>query len=115
MVILATGIGTLVGMRAAEGGACRWVDADELHEPLAHRHVTHDHWRKFELRAARKRPGSQPNVEPLEFSLSHSPLRWQTTNEHFPVEEDGCVLIPQTPGIGVTLNQNTIEKYRFAP
>jgi L-alanine-DL-glutamate epimerase-like enolase superfamily enzyme len=52
-------------------------------------------------------------VEPLEFSLSHSPLRWNTTREHFPVEEDGCVRVPQAPGLGVTLNEETIERYRF--
>jgi L-alanine-DL-glutamate epimerase-like enolase superfamily enzyme len=40
-------------------------------------------------------------------------LRWQTTNEHFPVEEDGSVRVPQAPGLGVTLNSETIEKYRF--
>jgi L-alanine-DL-glutamate epimerase-like enolase superfamily enzyme len=29
------------------------------------------------------------------------------------VEEDGCVRVPQVPGLGVTLNEETIEKYRF--
>jgi L-alanine-DL-glutamate epimerase-like enolase superfamily enzyme len=40
-------------------------------------------------------------------------LRWQTTHEHFPVEEDGCVRVPNSPGLGVTLNMETIERYRF--
>jgi L-alanine-DL-glutamate epimerase-like enolase superfamily enzyme len=49
----------------------------------------------------------------LEFSLSHSPLRWETTKEHFPVEEDGRVQIPTAPGLGVTLNPETINRYRW--
>jgi len=29
------------------------------------------------------------------------------------VEEDGYVTVPQRPGLGVTLNEETIERYRF--
>ncbi len=75
--------------------------------------ITHGYKTNIEIAANLHFLAAQPNVEPLEFSLSNSPLRWHTTNEHFPVEEDGCVRIPQTPGLGVTLNPETIERYRF--
>lgn len=75
--------------------------------------ITHGYKTNIEIAANLHFLAAQPNIEPLEFSLSHSPLRWQTTNEHFPVEEDGCVRVPQSPGLGVTLNQETIERYRF--
>jgi len=75
--------------------------------------ITHGYKTNIEIAANLHFLAAQPNEEPLEFSLSHSPLRWQTTNEHFPVEDDGCVLIPQSPGLGVTLNMGTIERYRF--
>jgi L-alanine-DL-glutamate epimerase-like enolase superfamily enzyme len=75
--------------------------------------ITHGYKTNIEIAANLHFLSAQPNVEPLEFSLSHSPLRWNTTKEHFPVEEDGCVLVPQGPGLGVTLNEETIEKYRF--
>jgi L-alanine-DL-glutamate epimerase-like enolase superfamily enzyme len=75
--------------------------------------ITHGYKTNIEIAANLHFLSAQPNVEPLEFSLSHSPLRWHTTNEHFPVEEDGCVRVPQVPGLGVTLNEETIEKYRF--
>ena len=75
--------------------------------------ITHGYKTNIEIAANLHFLAAQPNVEPLEFSLSHSPLRWRTTNEHFPVEEDGCVRIPQAPGLGVTLNPETIERYRF--
>lgn len=75
--------------------------------------ITHGYKTNIEIAANLHFLASQPSVEPLEFSLSHSPLRWQTTHEHFPVEEDGCVLVPQRPGLGVTLNPETIERYRY--
>lgn len=75
--------------------------------------ITHGYKTNIEIAANLHFLAAQPNVEPLEFSLSHSPLRWQTTNEHFPVEDDGCVAIPKSPGLGVTLNMETIDRYRF--
>ena len=75
--------------------------------------ITHGYKTNIEIAANLHFLAAQPNVEPLEFSLSHSPLRWQTTNEHFPVEDDGCVCVPQLPGLGITLNMETIERYRY--
>jgi L-alanine-DL-glutamate epimerase-like enolase superfamily enzyme len=75
--------------------------------------ITHGYKTNIEIAANLHFLSAQPNVEPLEFSLSHSPLRWNTTREHFAVEEDGCVRVPQSPGLGVTLNEGTIERYRF--
>lgn len=75
--------------------------------------ITHGYKTNIEIAANLHFLAAQPNVEPLEFSLSHSPLRWHTTNEQIAVEEDGCVRVPQGPGLGVTLNQETIERYRF--
>jgi len=75
--------------------------------------ITHGYKTNIEIAANLHFLASQPVVEPLEFSLSHSPLRWHTTVEHFPVEEDGCVRVPHSPGLGVTLNPETIERYRF--
>ncbi len=76
--------------------------------------ITHGYKTNIEVAANLHFLATQPNAEPLEFSLSYSPLRWQTTREHFPVEDDGCIRVPQKPGLGVTLNEETIERYRFA-
>lgn len=77
--------------------------------------ITHGYKTNIEIAANLHFLAAQPNTEPLEFSLSHSPLRWHTTHEHFPVEKDGCVRVPQAPGLGVTLNQETIERFRYTP
>jgi L-rhamnonate dehydratase len=75
--------------------------------------ITHGYKTNIEIAANLHFLAAQTSEEPLEFSLSHSPLRWQTTREHFPVEDDGCVRVPQAAGLGVTLNPETIERYRF--
>jgi L-alanine-DL-glutamate epimerase-like enolase superfamily enzyme len=75
--------------------------------------ITHGYKTNIEIAANLHFLASQPGEEPLEFSLSDSPLRWHTTNEHFPVDQDGCVRIPQQAGLGVTLNMETVERYRF--
>jgi L-alanine-DL-glutamate epimerase-like enolase superfamily enzyme len=75
--------------------------------------ITHGYKTNIEIAANLHFLAAQPNEEPLEFSLSHSPLRWHTTREHFPVEDDGYVRVPQGPGLGVTLNEETIKRYRF--
>jgi L-alanine-DL-glutamate epimerase-like enolase superfamily enzyme len=51
------------------------------------------------------------NAVVLEYCVSKSPLRHGVTNEKMPVV-NGFVEVPQTPGLGVTLNMATIEKYR---
>jgi L-alanine-DL-glutamate epimerase-like enolase superfamily enzyme len=51
--------------------------------------------------------------EPLEYSTSQSPLRWHLTDEHFPIASDGRVAVPDRPGLGVSLNFETIAKFRI--
>lgn len=55
---------------------------------------------------------STPNCWWLEYCMAGSPLRWQLTHEQFPVE-NGVVQVPEGPGLGVTLNWETIERYRI--
>jgi L-alanine-DL-glutamate epimerase-like enolase superfamily enzyme len=49
----------------------------------------------------------------MEYSLSESPLRHETTVERLPVEADGTVLVPAGPGLGLTLNEETVARYAF--
>lgn len=50
--------------------------------------------------------------EPLEYSTSKSPLRWKLTNEDFPIGPDGRVKVLDQPGLGVSLNWETVEYCR---
>lgn len=48
----------------------------------------------------------------LEYSVADSPLRWEMTHERLPIESDGRVRVPTSPGLGVVLDEVTIAKYR---
>ena len=50
--------------------------------------------------------------EPAEYSTSESELRWELTNERFDLGPDGRIQVPTAPGLGVSLNMKTVEKYR---
>jgi len=58
---------------------------------------------------------AHPEEKLLEYSLSSSPLRWETTLERFPIKSDRCVRVPEAPGIGVTLDPCIVGKYRWPP
>jgi L-rhamnonate dehydratase len=76
--------------------------------------ITHGYKTNIEIAANLHFLATHPEEEILEYSLSHSPLRWETTSERFPVEPDGCVLVPQRPGLGVTLNPEIVSRYRWS-
>jgi L-alanine-DL-glutamate epimerase-like enolase superfamily enzyme len=52
--------------------------------------------------------------ELLEYSTSDSPLRWELTNESFAIDKDGMVAVPSAPGLGVTLSDAALQKFRVA-
>lgn len=56
---------------------------------------------------------SVPQGEIFEYCMTDSPLRHDITHETFDVV-DGYVSLPEGPGLGVTINQDTIERYRVA-
>jgi L-alanine-DL-glutamate epimerase-like enolase superfamily enzyme len=76
--------------------------------------VTHGYKTNIEIAANCQFLASRVTPELVEYSTSKSPLRWTMTNEKIPVEPDGNVVVPRRPGIGVTLNRATLEKYHVA-
>jgi L-alanine-DL-glutamate epimerase-like enolase superfamily enzyme len=76
--------------------------------------VTHGYKTNIEIAANCQFLASRMAPELVEYSTSKSPLRWHMTNEEIPVEPDGNVVVPRRPGIGVTLNRATLEKYHVA-
>ena len=73
--------------------------------------VTHGYKTNIEIAANCQFLASRPTPDLLEYSTSKSPLRWNMTNELLPVEPGGNVIVPRRPGIGVTLNRATLERY----
>lgn len=56
---------------------------------------------------------SVPHGEIFEFCMTDSPLRHDVTREKFEVV-DGRVHVPDGPGLGVTIDPETIDRYRVA-
>lgn len=46
-----------------------------------------------------------------EYSTSRSPLRWELTQEFFEIGTDGRIAVPDKPGLGVTLNMETVKRF----
>jgi L-alanine-DL-glutamate epimerase-like enolase superfamily enzyme len=76
--------------------------------------ITHGYKTNIEIAANLHFLANHSDSEMLEFSTSRSPLRWETTRESIEVGEDGMVAVPRRPGLGVTLDERTIERYRVA-
>jgi L-alanine-DL-glutamate epimerase-like enolase superfamily enzyme len=55
---------------------------------------------------------SLPNAGLLEFDQNPNPLRDELFEEPIVVGPDGTVTMPDRPGLGVTLNQQTIDRYQ---
>jgi L-alanine-DL-glutamate epimerase-like enolase superfamily enzyme len=55
---------------------------------------------------------SIPNAGLLEFDQNPNPLRTELFEEPIMPSPDGRVALPDRPGLGVTLNQETIDRYR---
>jgi L-rhamnonate dehydratase len=76
--------------------------------------ITHGFKSNIEIAANLHFLANHWTAELLEYSTSKSPLRWETCEESIPVGCDGMVEVPQSPGLGVHLNQRTLERYRVS-
>ena len=84
---------------------------------LAHRHrakvVNHSFKSGITIAASLHALAAVPHGDIFEYCMSESPLRRDLTREQFDVI-DGCVHVPNTPGLGVTVDEETVAKYRIA-
>ena len=95
------------------GGITELMRISSLAKRLGKRVVTHGYKSNITIAANLAFLSQHWMDEPCEYSTSQSPLRWNLTNEAFPIGPDGRVPIPDAPGLGVSLNQSTVEKYRI--
>ena len=82
---------------------------------LAHRHhrkvVNHSFKSGITIAASLHGLAAVPHGEVFEYCMSDSPLRHELTRERFEVV-DGYVHVPDAPGLGVTIDEDTVQKYR---
>lgn len=96
------------------GGLTELLRISALARSLGKRVVTHGYKSNITIAANLGFLAQHWAEEPCEYSTSQSPLRWELTEENFPIGSDGKVEVPTRPGLGVTLNRATIERFRVA-
>lgn len=90
--------------------------AIQIGRMAAQRHrlcVNHSYKTGISIAASLHFLAALPNASLLEYCVEQSPLRQTLTRETFPVV-DGWVSVPQEPGLGVTLDEEVIARYRVA-
>lgn len=73
--------------------------------------ITHCYKTNIELSANLQFLSWWKDEEILEWPTSSSALRWNMTLEQLPVQEDGRVRVPDSPGLGVTLNRPFVDAH----
>lgn len=94
------------------GGITELMRVAELARNRGKRVVTHGYKSNITIAANLAFLSQHWMDEPCEYSTSQSPLRWRLTKEDFPIGADGRVAVPQGPGLGVTLDPETVAKFR---
>ena len=94
------------------GGITELMRISELARSLGKRVVTHGYKSNITISANLAFLSQHWMDEPCEYSTSQSPLRWHLTQEEVPIGADGRVALPDGIGLGVTLNPETVAKYR---
>jgi L-rhamnonate dehydratase len=94
------------------GGLTELLRIARMARARSKRVVTHGYKSNITIAANLAFLAQHWDEEPLEYSTSLSPLRWHLTNEHFEIGDDGKVEVPLRPGLGVSINPETVEKYR---
>ncbi|MFV0297915.1 MAG: mandelate racemase/muconate lactonizing enzyme family protein [Hyphomicrobiaceae bacterium] len=56
---------------------------------------------------------SSPNCHILEVSQGHMPMMWELFKEPFDIRDDGMVHAPDRPGLGFTLREDALDRFRY--
>lgn len=96
------------------GGITELLRISSLAKRLGRRVVTHGYKSNITIAANLAFLSRHWMDEPCEYSTSQSPLRWELTEESFPIGSDGRIAVPERPGLGVSLNAATVARYRLS-
>lgn len=94
-------------------GLSTLVEVGRLAHRLHRRIVNHSFKSGITLAASLHGLAAVPHGQLFEYCMADSPLRHELTQESFEVV-DGYVQVPEAPGLGVTLDQETVRRYQIA-
>ena len=50
----------------------------------------------------------------LEYCVEETPMRWDLTKQKMEIDAEGYVHIPEGPGLGIDLDENTVDRFRVS-
>ena len=95
-------------------GISTFVEAGKMAVRNQRKVVNHSFKSGVTLSASLQALSAIPGTTVCEFCMADSPLRHELTNEVFDIDDEGFATLPEGPGLGVTINEKIIEKYRVA-
>jgi L-alanine-DL-glutamate epimerase-like enolase superfamily enzyme len=94
------------------GGITEWLRIAALAREHGLETVPHA-WKSGIIKAASLQCNAViPDALFQEYCVAATPINQTLTHERLPLEEDGYVRVPTAPGIGVTLDDEVVERYR---
>ena len=94
------------------GGITEWLRIAELARSSGVETVPHA-WKSGIIKAASLHCNAViPDALFQEYCVAETPINQTLTKERLPVEADGTILVPTAPGIGITLDEEVVERYR---
>ena len=46
--------------------------------------------------------------------MEETPMRWDVTKQKMEIDADGYVHIPEGPGLGIDLDEDTVDRFRIS-
>ena len=94
------------------GGITEWLRIAELAREHGVETVPHA-WKSGIIKAASLHCNAViPDALFQEYCVADTPINQTLTHERLPLEDGGFVRVPTAPGIGVTLDDEVVERYR---
>lgn len=95
-------------------GISTFVEAGRMASRFHRKVVNHSFKSEITIAASLHAMSAVQNTEVCEFCMADSPLRHELTHKTFELDDEGYVSLPDGPGLGVTVNEDTIAKFRVA-
>jgi L-rhamnonate dehydratase len=95
------------------GGITEWLRIAALAREHGVETVPHA-WKSGIIKAASLQCNAViPDALFQEYCIADTPINQTLTRERLPIDEDGFLAIPTAPGIGVTLDDEVVERFRI--
>jgi L-rhamnonate dehydratase len=96
----------------ARNGFTEAVRIADMAEDHGLRVVNHFYSTGINLAAGLHWLASRKTAFIFEYCVEETALRWEVTRQKMEIDADGYVHVPEGPGLGIDLNEETIERYQ---